>query len=84
MPKKVAETPAIKFVGKENYLVGLPARDMSLEEWESYPQDLRAQALGLGLYQMEIHVENGSPTSIDNLGLTVETEEGEGQTGGLQ
>lgn len=77
MPREVAKTPAIKFVGKENYLVGLPARDMSREAWESYPEDLRAQALGLGLYQMETHLQNGSSASIDNLGLTLETKEGE-------
>lgn len=77
MPKKVAKTPAFKFVGKENYLVGIPARDMSLEEWESYSEDLRAQALDLGLYQMETHIQNGSSASIDNLGLTLETKEGE-------
>lgn len=40
----------IVYVPCKGYMVDLPARDMSLEEWESFPEDLREAALKQGLY----------------------------------
>lgn len=52
MPKKNAHQLVVHFTGGLEYLTGLPARDMTLAEWESYPDDLRAQGLTLGLYEI--------------------------------
>jgi hypothetical protein len=34
------------------YMIGLPARDMTEDEWKSYPQELTKPALKLGLYEL--------------------------------
>lgn len=34
------------------YIIGLPARNMTLEEWRSYPKELIAAAIKAGLYQI--------------------------------
>lgn len=52
MPKQKTHQRAVHFKGGLEYLTGLPARDMTLAEWETYPDDLRAQALSLGLYEL--------------------------------
>lgn len=41
-----------KFVSGKGYLIGLPARDMTEDEWESYPKELTKPALKLGLYEI--------------------------------
>lgn len=40
----------VSYIGQGDFIQGLPARDMSLEEWTSYPEDLLAAALAAGLY----------------------------------
>ena len=35
------------------FVIGLPARDMTLDEWRSYPKELIAAALRAGLFQIE-------------------------------
>jgi hypothetical protein len=35
----------------KGYLVGLPSRDMTEDEWKSYPKDITKAALKLGLYE---------------------------------
>ena len=37
----------------KDYLIDLPARDMTIEEWKSYPKKLTDAALELGLYHIE-------------------------------
>lgn len=38
---------------KIGYLIGLPARDMTADEWKMYPKKLTEAALKLGLYEIE-------------------------------
>lgn len=38
---------------EKGYLAGLPARDMSAEEWESYPSELTRAALKMGMFQLD-------------------------------
>lgn len=52
-PQKPAHQLDVRYLGGLEYLTGLPARDMTLAEWETYPEDLRAQALSLGLYEIQ-------------------------------
>ena len=53
MPKtKPTHQLNVSFKGGLEYLTGLPARDMTLAEWETYPDDLRAQGIALGLYEI--------------------------------
>lgn len=40
------------YVGNGSYLPGLPACDMTREEWDIQPEDLRELALELGLYEV--------------------------------
>jgi len=48
---KVSERITVyAYVPCKGYLIDLPARDMSPEEWESYPKELRDAALKQGLY----------------------------------
>lgn len=35
------------------FLQGLPARDMTMNEWESMPKELQTLGLDLGLYEIE-------------------------------
>ena len=49
--------PLVKFhkarPGREQpFLPGLPARDLPLSEWETYPEDVRAAGVALGLYRV--------------------------------
>ncbi len=34
------------------FILGLPARDMTLDEWRSYPKELIEAALKAGLFQI--------------------------------
>lgn len=40
------------YVGSGDYIVGLPAANMTEEQWESYPKELTKPALKLGLYEI--------------------------------
>jgi len=39
------------------YFVGLPARDMSVDEWKQFPKELTKAALKAGIYKLEKHKE---------------------------
>lgn len=41
------------YVGKGEHLIGLPATDMTDEEFTSYPKELQQAALKLGLYKID-------------------------------
>jgi hypothetical protein len=49
------KTPGrILYLGKNGeFISGVPACDMSLEQWLAVPEDLRALALALALYRIE-------------------------------
>lgn len=40
-----------KYIGEGDYIMGLPARDMSPAEWAQQPEDLRVRAEGLGTHK---------------------------------
>lgn len=40
------------YTGNGDYMIGLPARDMSVEEWEAYPEELTNSAIEQGLYKI--------------------------------
>jgi hypothetical protein len=42
--------PIIKFVGGSNYIIGVPARDLTLEEFEALPLEQQKQCIATGLY----------------------------------
>lgn len=42
----------IIYIGKGGYLIGVPGRDMTVEEWDALDDELRDQALALGLYEV--------------------------------
>ena len=59
MPKKEVEVilrvTGVKYLGKgERYMIGIPARGLTLEEWEKIPEDLRRRAVDAGLYEVKI------------------------------
>ena len=35
------------------YFAGLPARDIAVEEWKTFPKELTTAALKAGLYKLE-------------------------------
>ena len=35
------------------YFVGLPARDLSVDEWKQFPKELTKAALKAGMYKLE-------------------------------
>ena len=39
------------------YFVGLPARDLSVDEWKQFPKELTKAALKAGIYKLEKHKE---------------------------
>ncbi len=41
----------------QGYFVGLPARDMSVDEWKQFPKELTKAALKAGMYKLEKHKE---------------------------
>lgn len=41
------------YIGAGDYLTGVPARDMTREEWEELTAEQRETALRLDLYQLE-------------------------------
>jgi hypothetical protein len=48
---------------KKGYLIGLPARDLSEDEWKELPEELTKSALKLGIYkklQKTKEVNNGA------------------------
>jgi len=40
----------IKYIGKGNYYQGIPARDLTEDEWKAIPRRKRNRLLELGLY----------------------------------
>jgi hypothetical protein len=37
----------------DGYFVGLPARDLSVDEWKQFPKELTKAALKAGMYKLE-------------------------------
>jgi hypothetical protein len=37
----------------KGYLIGLPARDISADEWKTYPDELTKPALKMGMYKLQ-------------------------------
>lgn len=37
----------------DGYFVGLPARDLSVDEWKQFPKELTKAALNAGMYKLE-------------------------------
>jgi hypothetical protein len=63
MPKKTVESePTVKFVGGSSYITGLPARDMPLTEWLTYPPLLRGTAVKNGIYEVR---DSDDPVAFD-------------------
>jgi hypothetical protein len=50
-----------KYLGKGNYLEGLPARDLTAEELDAYQKALLDTAVGLGLYMLDKPNHKASP-----------------------
>lgn len=42
----------IKYKGNGNYIQGVPARDLSMDEWNSLSKELQEAAMKSGLYEM--------------------------------
>ncbi len=55
----------VKYVGNGAFFSGLPARDMTLEEWESYPEELRSAALSADLYLLPVAKKSGKPEVME-------------------
>lgn len=52
---KVRVVARVRYLGSgKAYIQGIPARDLSPEEWEQLPEDQRRGALQLGLYEVEV------------------------------
>ena len=52
-----------KYDPEKGYLIGLPARDIPADEWESYPKELTDAALKLKMYRLSKEakeVKNGA------------------------
>ena len=41
------------YIKGNGYMIGLPAKDMTEDEWKTYPKDLTDAALAIGLYELE-------------------------------
>ena len=41
------------YIGNGDHLIGLPTKDMTDDEWKSYPEELTKAALKLGLYEID-------------------------------
>lgn len=54
MARKQAKKPQVlRYAGKGDYLPGVPARDLSVQEFEALPETIQQQCLDLGLYVRE-------------------------------
>jgi hypothetical protein len=53
-PKIEPIESGVTYNGAGNFIIGLPARDMTQEEWEACSENLRARALASGLYSLAI------------------------------
>lgn len=54
MAKTTDTAPSgVHYIGAGRWLNGIPARDMSADEWGAIDPELRAQALALGLYEVQ-------------------------------
>lgn len=52
IPKQAGpKPPYMKYTGNGAYIMGIPARDLSIEEFESYPDFLREQAIALKIFE---------------------------------
>lgn len=55
----MAEYPLARYIGRYGaYLEGVPARDLTADEWDAVPEALRERALQLKLYALMIDEED--------------------------
>lgn len=57
-----------RYVGDGDYAPGVPARDMTVEEWEACPVELREWAADLGLYEVQDGREDAGAVDDDPAG----------------
>ena len=50
---------AVRYIGGGAFIQGVPARDMTPEEWDQMPVTVRAFAVEIGLYEEVTGVGNG-------------------------
>lgn len=55
----------IKYVMPGTFVPGLPSRDMTVEEWEACPVELREWAVSLGLYEVQDGREDAGVVDVD-------------------
>lgn len=48
----IAEPQTIRYIGDGNFLTGIPARDLSLEEWGELSGVIQVALIGQGLYEL--------------------------------
>lgn len=41
------------FIGGKRFFVGVPARDLTLDEWDKLPKKLQRKLIRLGLYEVK-------------------------------
>ena len=41
------------YIEGQGYIIGLPSRDMTEQEWKKYPKELTDAALAIGLYRLK-------------------------------
>ena len=52
--KEKKKAVGVVYIGKGNYLAGIPARDMTVEEWKTIPASLRKHLTSvLKLYEVK-------------------------------
>lgn len=42
----------IKYIGNGDYVMGIPARNLTVEEWESLPEETRQALMAQKLYEL--------------------------------
>lgn len=57
-----AEKMEIRYTGEGRYIQGIPARDLSPEEWQRLSEEQRESAVRLGLYAVK---DNGNELKSD-------------------
>ena len=60
-------TAVVKFKGHGGlFIAGIPARDMTLGEWQEVSAELREKALQIGLYEvMEVNADEVSALAME-------------------
>ena len=61
-----------RYNGPPEFIEGVPARDLSEDEWQALPEEIREAAIGAGVYSLGGRRKKGAPKR----GETFSTEEG--------